>query len=200
MILRLVLGASLLFGATSSIAAPPPPPPPELPRRIPHELQGSEGACPKQSQPEPAPLDSARFNWPVDGDTILFSAAPSFQQIRYVARVIRRPSARTAWARLVRLKRRADCNVLDRTGAWDFELSIDETASLFQAVADFGRRSPGPEVTLDGTQVQVQRHSSGKTVFDYSSNDPAKDELSGAVLGIMRKHVPAGDLPSASDW
>jgi hypothetical protein len=55
-------------------------------------------------------------------------------------------------------------------------------------------------VTLDGTQVELRHHASGKTVLDYASNDTSKDELSGLVLRVMSKHVPAGELPSSADW
>jgi hypothetical protein len=166
-------------------------------------LQSSSAAadpCPPKPQPEPAPLESAYLDYPVEGDTFLFSAAPAFIETRYAARVIRRPGATSAWATLVRLKRRSDCNVLDRTGTWDFELSPAETKALFDAIADFERHPPEDVVTLDGTQVQLQHHVSGKTVLDLASNDPSKDRLSGLVLQVMSKHVPATDLPSSTDW
>ena len=155
-------------------------------------------ACPQQ--PEPPTLSSAGFDVPVEGDTLLFSAAPSNQSIRFAVRVIRRPGSSKAWATLVRLKRRFDCNVLDQMGTWDFELSAKEADALFGAVASLERTPPETDVTIDGTQVEFQHHTAGKKVFGYSSNGAAKERLSAAMLEVVRHHVPAPELPASPDW
>jgi len=84
----------------------------------PMQSPADAGRCPPQPRPEPAPLESAGLYYPVEGDTLLFSAAPSFQSTRYAARVIRRPSSKTAWATLVRLSAvpTATCSIAQARG------------------------------------------------------------------------------------
>ena len=159
----------------------------------------STGACP--TQPEPAALTSAAFTVPSSGETLMFSAAPSFRSVRYALRVFRPSGARVGSALLIRLKRRLDCNVDDRTGEWTFTLSPTETDALFAAAADLERHGDDPNsIVLDGTSIQLSRYTAGKLVFNYSSNGLAKERLSKLVLDTMRQHVRADELPRSADW
>lgn len=156
-------------------------------------------ACPVQ--PEPAALTSAAFTIPSRGETLLFSAAPSFQSVRYALRVVRPSASRRAFANLLRLKRRFDCNVHDRVGEWKFELSPDEGDSLFSASAALeDRNNKQPEVVLDGTSVELRHYVDGKLAFVYGSNEPAKEQLSETVLNVLARHVPRKELPASDDW
>lgn len=157
------------------------------------------GYCPRQ--PEPDGLTSTAFHVPASGETLLFSATPSFQSVRYALRVIRPAGAQVASATLVRLKRRSDCNVHDRAGQWHFQLSAVETHGLFAAAMKLERHGDNPsEIVTDGTSVELQRFSSGKRAFNYSSNGPPKEQLSRAVLIVLMQHVPRSELPATDDW
>jgi len=156
-------------------------------------------ACPVQ--PEPAALGSAAFPIPSHGQALLFSAAPSFQSVRYALRVYRRDAAGRGVAVLVRLKRRPDCNVHDRAGEWKFALSLRETRSLFSTAGDLERRSnKDAEIVLDGTSVELRHYVGGKLIFSDDSNGLAKEQLSRTVLNLLARHVPAKELPLSGDW
>ena len=158
------------------------------------------GACPVQ--PEPAALSSAAFKVPSRGETLLFSVAPSSLSVRYALRIVRRDGASSASAQLVRLHRRMDCNVHDRAGEWSFKLSRGEADAIFNAAAELQRiaETAPPEIVLDGTAVQLERYADGKRSFNYNSNAGPKEQLSATVLEIVKRHVPASELPRTNDW
>ena len=157
-------------------------------------------ACP--AQPEPAVLSSAAFKVPSRGETLLFSAAPSGLSIRYALRIVRADGASSASAQLVRLHLRMDCNAHERAGEWSFKLSRTEADAIFNAASVLQRvaQSSPPEVVLDGTAVQVQRYADGKRTFDYDWNGGAKERLSATMLEMLKRRVPASDLPRTSNW
>lgn len=155
--------------------------------------------CP--TQPEPAALTSASFVVPSSADTLLFSAAPSGHSFRYALKITRLPGKAAAAASLLRLKRRLDCNLHDVHGRWSFTLSPKETASAFSAASALQQRGNDPsDIALDGTTIELQRHSSEGAVFTYRSNGAAKEQVSKAMLDILRRHVPASELPRSADW
>lgn len=156
-------------------------------------------SCP--TQPEPAALASAAFEIPASGDTLLFSAAPSSQSVRYALRVTKSAGAQSASASLRRLKRRSDCNVHDLAGEWQFNLSPKEARALFAAASALELTGGDPaDLVLDGTQVELQLHASGTPGFVYASNGLAKEKMSQVVLDTLRRHVPARELPREADW
>ena len=155
--------------------------------------------CP--AQPEPAALASAGFSVPASGETLLFSAAPSSQSVRYALRVTRVAEQGAASATLVRLKRRFDCNVHDPAGAWTFTLAPEEAEAVFATAAALEQLGDRPsDIVLDGTTIELQRYSSGSARFSYSSNGRAKEQLARVVLDAVRRQVPANELPRSSDW
>ena len=202
MILRSLFCVFVVAGAAVSLAATPPSRPQH---GRPAKQSAGNGpmalaarACPRQA--EPAPLSSAGLSIPSDGDTLLFSAAPSFQNVRFALRVTRRSQAAGASATLVRLKRPPDCNILNLAGVWEFEIDPEETKALFADAAELERSAPDAEVVLDGTTVEVQHYASGKKVFEFSSNASVKERLSRRVLDVVRAHVRASELPASPDW
>lgn len=158
------------------------------------------GACPRQA--EPTALTSAAFAVPSRGETLLFSAAPSFQSVRYALRVFRSNKKKGSSAVLIRLKRRWECNVHDRMGEWTLQLSPEETTALFDAAVALrdNRKIDDEWVVLDGNRVEVRHYNDGKLTSSYDSNGFAKEYLSKTVLGVLRKHVPPTELPVANDW
>lgn len=159
----------------------------------------SPTACPRQA--EPSALTSAAFAVPPIGETLLFSAAPSFQSVRYALRVVRYDDTQDGTAVLIRLKRRWDCNVHDRAGLWSIKLSAGETKTLFAAASAVAERWKGePSATLDGTSVEVRRFGRGQPTLTYGSNDRSAEHFSNTVLAVLRGHVPEVELPRTSDW
>jgi hypothetical protein len=159
----------------------------------------ARGTCPRQ--PEPALLASAAFAVPPSGETLLFSAKPSFRSVRYALRIVRPSAAGSASGTLIRLSRRFDCNVHDRVGEWTFKLSAVQADAVFRAVPSTEELAEDAKwVTMDGTRVELRRYRAGKPTFSYSSNGPAKENLSKVVLNVVRQHVAANELPSSEDW
>ena len=156
-------------------------------------------ACPKQ--PEPAPLTTAAFKVPRSGETLLFSAAPSFRSVRYALRIVRPHGAGPATASLLRLSRRFDCNLHDRAGQWTFSLSQTEADAVFEALpAQKELAEDAQSITTDGTRIELKHYARGKLGLSYASNGPAMTKLSTAVLKALGRHVPATELPRSADW
>jgi hypothetical protein len=161
--------------------------------------QTSVEACP--IQPEPAVLASASFDVPTTGEALMFSAAPSFQRSRYAVIITTTDGAPAASVTLVRLELMFHCNIHERTGEWTFEVSSEEAARAFKAVADLDDLDEvPPEIVMDGTTIELQRYSAGVPDFAYSSNGKAIEQVSRVIVEMLKQHVPSDVLPSSVDW
>ena len=157
------------------------------------------GVCPKQ--PKPGALASVGFDISSSGETLLFSASPSFGDVRFAVQLVKQPGLLTAFGSLVRLKRQSACNVDDPARRWRFKLSIGETKALFAAASALeGVDDQRHVIVMDGTNVEVQLHQAGRKRVAYSSNGPASANLSALMLQVLKRQVPEEELPLSPDW
>jgi len=168
----------------------------------------STDACSRQ--PLPAAIDSVGKP-PIASEIIEFAATPSLQvpESPWVVRVYWRGEVE-AKLEIFRLRHQSNCNRYDIEKRWDALLEQQEFGAIAADILPFsippknefapGAKPQQEDLVLDGTGIQLRFRSFEWQVTRSLNHDGRSGgPLSKIYYGLVRKYVPASELPS-EDW
>lgn len=155
--------------------------------------------CPRMA--EPAPIDSASFDYPKIGRTVMVGTTPTLSSARFAIRLSQPHPDMPATMTALRLVRGYDCNLHRLDRQWTVRIPATESAAFLAKVEQWqSMLTPEPDPGTDGTTIEYRRFDAATQSLVRASNGPSMHGLRDVTLELLRKHLPADDVPATANW